>query len=228
MRSTPAARRFTLGAWCSFRDHGMPSIELRSPRSPQAPASTQPNLPALVERYAELNDDDALVGLSGLSIADHPHSIEFEDRTLSSWCVWDPFFLVLALGGSAVIRSTDPQTGTTVRLTFEHGRVTEATPAGTIISIVVPPRRQFSGLDCRGTLVLLLKPGTAFRVSRSRRTVLQQQCRRCRIHHSGTSVRTRPSPPRPADRTGIANLACRRRIEAFSYVSKCLSLVFSF
>jgi hypothetical protein len=138
MRSTPAARRFTLGTWCWLRDHGMPSIELRSPRSPQTPASTQPNLPALVARYAELNDDDALVGLSGLSIADHPHSIEFEDRTLSSWCVWDPFFLVLALGGSAVIRSTDPQTGTTVRLTFEHGRVTEATPAGTIISIVVP------------------------------------------------------------------------------------------
>ena len=141
MRNTPAARRFTLGVWRAFRDHGMPLDRTALAQISADTGLDSVEYGALLERYAELNDDGALVGLSGLSIADHPHSIEFEDRTLTSWCAWDPFFLVPILGGSAVVRSTDPQTGTSVQFTFQNGLVTEATPAGTVISIVVPSPR---------------------------------------------------------------------------------------
>jgi alkylmercury lyase-like protein len=141
MRGTPAARSFTLAVWRVLRDTGAPLNrttldELASEASLDQPAAT-----ALIERYAELDAGDNVVGLSGLSIADHPHRIELGDRTLTAWCAWDPFFLVPVLGGSAIVNSTDPHTGAPVRLTFEDGRVTQATPSGAVISIVVPTPR---------------------------------------------------------------------------------------
>ena len=138
MRNTQAVRHFTLGVWRALRDDGMPLDQTALAQIATTAGISSTETTALLERYAERDNDGALVGLSGLSIADHPHSIQFEDRTLTSWCAWDPFFLVSVLGGSAIVDSTDPQTGAPVRLTFEDGRVTKATPAGTVISIVVP------------------------------------------------------------------------------------------
>ena len=138
MRTTPAARRITLAIWRTLRDTGDP-LDDASLGLIAADAQLHPtDANALIERYAEFDTNRAVVGLSGLSLADHPHHIEFEERTLSAWCIWDPFFLIPVLGGTAIVSSTDPQTGAAVRLTFEGGRVTEATPAGTLISIVVP------------------------------------------------------------------------------------------
>lgn len=138
MRTTPAARRFTLGVWRALRDRGEP---LRRAALDQLAGDVKlgpHEASTLIERYAELDDAGAVIGLSGLSLADHPHNLEFEDRTLTTWCVWDPFFLVPALGGSATVRSVDPDTGTPVRLTFENGQVTACSPPDTLISIVVP------------------------------------------------------------------------------------------
>ena len=140
MRTTPAARRFTLAVWRALRDAGQP-LDVASLGLIAADAQLRPtDASALVERYAEFDTNGAVVGLSGLSLADHPHRIEFEDRTLTTWCVWDPFFLIPALGGTATVRSADPQTGTPVWLSFEGGRVTDYHPRATLISIVVPPR----------------------------------------------------------------------------------------
>lgn len=138
MRSTPAARRFTLAVWRAFRDTTTPLDQAALDALATAASLDPSDATALIERYAERDSDGNVVGLSGLSIADHPHHIEIGDTKLSAWCAWDPFFLVPVLGGSAIVDSTDPQTGTPVRLTFEDGRVTEATPPGTVISIVVP------------------------------------------------------------------------------------------
>lgn len=137
-RNTPAARRFTLAVWRELRDHGIPLGQSTLTQIAADADLDSVESGTLIQRYAELDDDGNVVGLSGLSIADHPHRIEIGDSKLSAWCAWDPFFLVPALGGSAIVDSTDPHTGAPVRLTFQDGRVTQATPNTTVISIVVP------------------------------------------------------------------------------------------
>ena len=141
MRNTPAARSFTLGVWRALRNQGQPLDQQTLDQLASDAGLTHQQANAITARYAELNQAGQLIGLSGLSIADHPHRITFEDRTLTSWCAWDPFFLVPALGGSATVTSTDPQTGAAIHLTFQSDRVTAASPPATVISIVVPPPR---------------------------------------------------------------------------------------
>jgi hypothetical protein len=113
--------RFTLAVWRRLRDTAAP-IPASELEAIATGAGLDPD--ALARRLrggAERNEAGDLLGLGGLTVADHPHALWFGDRRLSTWCAWDPFFLAPALGGSARLETTDPVTGAPFAVTFIDG-----------------------------------------------------------------------------------------------------------
>ena len=66
MRNTQAARHFTLGVWRALRDDGMPLDQTALAQISSDAGLGSAEYSALVERYAELDNHGALIGLSGL------------------------------------------------------------------------------------------------------------------------------------------------------------------
>ena len=123
---TTAEDRFTVAVWRRLRDTGAPlseeDIADLGAKSGLDAASVAQRLAAAGERDA----DGRLAGLVGLSVADHPHRLMFEEHALSTWCAWDPFFLVPSLGGNARLETADPVSGEVFTVQFVEGRAVPA------------------------------------------------------------------------------------------------------
>jgi len=94
-----------------------------------------------VDFIKQMTEKDAagdIVGLVGLSLADHPHNFEVDGQDLHAWCAWDTLFLPPLLGQTAHIVSTDPATGQEVRLKITPDGVERAQPDDILVSVVVP------------------------------------------------------------------------------------------
>jgi alkylmercury lyase len=66
------------------------------------------------------------------------HAMEVDGTTIYTWCAWDTLFITEILGRPSQVRSTDPHTGETVRLTVTPEGVTSVEPFGTVVSLLLP------------------------------------------------------------------------------------------
>lgn len=83
-------------------------------------------------------EDGAIVGFWGLALPGMSHGFEVNGRELSTWCAWDPLFIAPLLGADARVRSTCPATGEAITLTVGPDGVRDLSPAGAVVSFVVP------------------------------------------------------------------------------------------
>jgi len=142
-----AADRFTLAVWRRLRDTGAPIAEADVATIAADSGLDSDALARRLQGGAELNEDGHLLGLAGLTVADHPHALWFGDHRLSTWCAWDPFFLAPALGGTARLETADPVSGETFAVDFVEGEPT-ATDDGAVLSMV--DRTALRGVDGSG------------------------------------------------------------------------------
>src|SRR5260370_2815629 len=100
----------------------------------------------VLHKMCERDGDGNVVGIAGLSQNQHPHRFTVNGIRLSTWCAWDSLFLPVMLQQTALVSSSCPTTGETIRLTITPEGVTSYQPASTVISIVIP-QPTTSGLE---------------------------------------------------------------------------------
>jgi alkylmercury lyase len=86
---------------------------------------------------AERDADDGIVGVLGLSLAEHPHGFSVNGHRMFTWCAEDTLFLPSLLGQTATVESTSPLSREAVRLTVGPEGVQTVTPPGTVVSIAL-------------------------------------------------------------------------------------------
>jgi alkylmercury lyase len=90
-------------------------------------------LRALTERDAA----DQIVGVLGLSLAEHPHGFTVNGHRMATWCAEDTLFLPALLGQTATVESTSPLSREPVRLTVGPDGVQAVDPPGAVVSIAL-------------------------------------------------------------------------------------------
>lgn len=98
-----------------------------------APEAAHAFLRPLTERDAA----DAIIGLLGLSLAEHPHRFWVNGQRMSTWCAEDTLFLPALLGQTATIESMSPLSGESVRLTVAPEGVQRVSPPEAVVSIAI-------------------------------------------------------------------------------------------
>jgi alkylmercury lyase len=93
---------------------------------------------ALIQKVSELDPQDHVVGIFGLSQKSHPHRFVVDGRTFSTWCAWDTLFLPSLLRRSARVESVCPTTKSAIRVFVTPEAVEDVEPPDAVISIVVP------------------------------------------------------------------------------------------
>lgn len=124
-----------------------------SPITPKEVAQIADDVELSVEQANEVldwlveRDDDAnIVGLAGLSLNEWSHRFRVNGHELKTWCGLDTLYLPPLLDQIAEIESTDPVTQETVLVTVGPEGVDQVSPAGSVISIVVPKIKE-KGLE---------------------------------------------------------------------------------
>ena len=81
-----------------------------------------------------------VAGFWGLATAplDPEYRLQAEDKTSYAWCALDTLFIPPLLGKQVSVQATDPVTGQRVSLEVDSNAVREVTPAGAVVSMVVP------------------------------------------------------------------------------------------
>ncbi len=114
---------------------------------------------SFLNMVSEYDEDGNILGVFGLTLKDYHHRFQLKgytmstakfhvNRLLSTWCAWDALFLPSLLKGTAVVRSTCPQTKSEIQLTISPDEVKEYEPATTVLSIVLPeaaPKKRTAG-----------------------------------------------------------------------------------
>lgn len=85
----------------------------------------------------ERDTDDRIVGITGLSLNNHPHRLHVNGVSLSAWCAGDTLFLPSMLNQTAIVESYSPATKEKIQLTVSPERVETVSPSGAVVSIVV-------------------------------------------------------------------------------------------
>jgi len=70
----------------------------------------------------ELDNENRLIGLAGLSLTPGRHEITIGGITRWTWCALDAIGILGALNATGTVKSTDPQTGHTITIAFNNGR----------------------------------------------------------------------------------------------------------
>lgn len=83
-------------------------------------------------------DDDGNLIACGLSLIPTPHCFQVNGQNLFTWCALDALMYPVALKQTAQVESNCPITGFAVRLTVTPTGITFLTPAGAVVSIVIP------------------------------------------------------------------------------------------
>jgi len=94
----------------------------------------------IVDGMSGVYRDDAgdIIGFWGLALEKMPHRLEVDGREVTTWCAWDPLFIVPLLGVDGRVRSNDPRSGQEVSLTVSAGGVSQIDPIGAVVSFRVP------------------------------------------------------------------------------------------
>ncbi|MGH2536498.1 MAG: organomercurial lyase [Candidatus Promineifilaceae bacterium] len=79
-----------------------------------------------------------IVGLGGLSLNNWTHKLRLGGRAFSTWCAFDTLYLPPLLGQVGEVESPDPITKEPVQLTVTPAGLGRYSPAGAVISMVVP------------------------------------------------------------------------------------------
>lgn len=87
------------------------------------------------QKGCEFNDQGELIGIA-LTLTPTPHQFTVDDTTLYAWCALDTLFLPAYIGKSARIKSTCPQTRTSIFLTVTPEGILDFEPAEAVVSIV--------------------------------------------------------------------------------------------
>ena len=83
-------------------------------------------------------DNDANLVACGLSLIPTQHCFQVNGQNLFTWCALDALMYPVALQQTAQVESHCPVTGFAVQLTVTPTGVTFLTPAGTVVSVVIP------------------------------------------------------------------------------------------
>lgn len=86
---------------------------------------------------AEFDHDGRLVGF-GLTLRPTPHRVEFDGRTLYTWCAPDTLELAVLLGQPVRVKSRCFATGEPVRVEVDPDGVRELEPDEAVVSMVLP------------------------------------------------------------------------------------------
>ncbi len=89
---------------------------------------------AFLRPLTERNAADAIIGVLGLSLADHPHSFSVNGHRMSTWCAEDTLFLPVLLGQGATVESTSPLSREPIRLEVGPAGVQRVSPRETVVS----------------------------------------------------------------------------------------------
>lgn len=87
-----------------------------------------------------LDDDGRVVGFWGLTITKLEPEYRFliDGKTSYAWCALDTLFIPAFLGKTVGVEATCPVTGERVSLVIDRNGAREVTPAGAVVSMVVP------------------------------------------------------------------------------------------
>ncbi|MGH7320299.1 MAG: organomercurial lyase [Candidatus Rokuibacteriota bacterium] len=92
---------------------------------------------------------DRIVGVLGLSLAEHPHGFTVDGHRMSTWCAEDTLFLPALLGQTATVESASPLSRDPIRLTVGPEGVQAVTPPETVVSIALvdPDQAVFGSVE---------------------------------------------------------------------------------
>lgn len=84
------------------------------------------------------DDRNRVIGFSGLHVhhIEPTHAMTADGTTVYAWCAWDTLFITQILGTEVEVESTDPQSGTRIRLTVTPQGVAALEPAGAVVSLL--------------------------------------------------------------------------------------------
>ena len=93
---------------------------------------------SVINKVSERDGEGNVVGFAGLSLKTHPHRLQVNDHTLTTWCAWDSLFLPPMLKQTAQVESPCPATKKKIGLTITPERVGKYDPTSTVISMITP------------------------------------------------------------------------------------------
>lgn len=85
----------------------------------------------------EYDDEGRIVG-QGLTLRPTRHRFTVDGEELYTWCALDTLIFPVVIGRAAMIESTSPTSGGTVRVTATPTGVTAVEPASAVVSLVNP------------------------------------------------------------------------------------------
>jgi alkylmercury lyase len=142
---TPDVSRLTVRLWREIA-RGGPVSQERVEQIASALDIEQQTAREVLDKLCERDGGGNVVGIAGLSQNQHPHHFTVNGIRLSTWCAWDSLILPVTLQQTALVSSSCPITGETIKLTITPEGVTSYQPASTVISIVIP-QPTTSGLE---------------------------------------------------------------------------------
>ena len=119
-----------------YRD-GAVSAESFAQEFKLAASEAQALFESLADFGMEFDESGNIVG-AALTTKKTPHTIRFGDRELYAWCAMDTLFIPGLLGEAAEIESTCPASGEAIRVAVEPQGLTEYSPRGAVLSVVLP------------------------------------------------------------------------------------------
>ena len=84
------------------------------------------------------DENGGINGFWGLALEKMPHRLEIDGREITTWCAWDPLFIVPLLGTRARVRSNDPLSGEEISLAVSRTGVEEIDPPEAVVSFRAP------------------------------------------------------------------------------------------
>ena len=90
-----------------------------------------------LRQITERDAEDAIVGIMGLSLTDHPHRFSVNGVSLTAWCAADTFYLPALLKQTARVESPSPVSNAKIHLTISPDGVEAVSPADAVVSIVI-------------------------------------------------------------------------------------------
>lgn len=152
------ARAIANGLQCDHKAFCLQLLRLLANGQPVAPEQiaitlgiSRDELNAILRQLTDIEyDGEDNIVASGLSLIPTPHHFEINGHALFTWCALDALAYPILLQQPALVKSTCPVTGTSVRLTVTPERIEDHEPTSTVVSFVVPERAK-SCCDVRGS-----------------------------------------------------------------------------
>jgi alkylmercury lyase len=86
------------------------------------------------------DDRDRVIGFWGMHAhrVDPTHAMTHDENTVFGWCAIDTLFIPEIIDRDVQVESTDPTTGTTIRLTVTREGVVDLDPPEAVVSFLLP------------------------------------------------------------------------------------------